>query len=161
MTTQNLTNWYRIAVSAFIVAVLAAQAATLAVTSTRGTYLRSKAFPILEYPMYAPAHFEGERVSASWLLEGVLADGKIIDISNDQLHVDVFDFVNIVQSALSGSARSRGTLSELVQSHVPGADQIKEIRIKSYPMKVTRAGPQALASEVVMTIPLQTAQSAP
>jgi hypothetical protein len=161
MTGLNLAGWHRFAVSIFIVAVLAAQAATLIVTATRGTYLRSRAYPILEYPMYAPAHFEGERVSASWLLEGVLGDGKTIDISADQLHVDVFDFVNIVQSALSGSANGRNTLRELVLGHVPGADQLKEIRIKNYPMKVTRDGPQPLPSEVVMIIPLQSSQSTP
>lgn len=161
MPVVNSTRWYRFVVSVFIVAVLVAQAATLIVTATRGTYLRSNAYPILEYPMYAPAHYEGERVSASWLLEGVSGDGKTIAISSEQLHVDVFDFVNIVQLALSGSASGRSTLRELVLGHVPGADQLKEIRIKNYPMKVTRAGPQPLPSEVVMTIQLQSPQSTP
>jgi hypothetical protein len=123
----------------------------------RGSFLRSKLYPILEYPMYAPAHYNGERVTASWLIDGVLPDGKLVSITGEQLHVDIFDFINIVQSALQGDAKEIGTLRELVRERVPGADRIQELRIKNYPLKLTRDGPKPLPSEVVMTIPLHPA----
>jgi hypothetical protein len=157
MAQEKFVARYRTAVSVFIIAVLAAQAATIPVTAMHGAFLRSKLYPILEYPMYAPAHYNGERVTASWLIEGVVPDGKTIGITNDQLHVDIFDFINIVQSALQGNSREIDTLRELVRDRVPGADRIQELRIKNYPLKVTRDGPQPLPSEVVMTIPVQPA----
>ena len=138
-----------------VTALLATQAATIPVTATRGTYLRNKLFPILEYPMYAPAHYEGERVTASWLIDGVLANGRVISISNDALHVDIFDFVRIVQAALNGDPKATSTLRDLIQSRVPGAADIRQILIKSYPVQVTRNGPQAMPAEVVMAIPMQ------
>jgi hypothetical protein len=146
---------YRIAVSVFVTALLAAQAATLSVTALHGSFLRSKLYPILEYPMYAPAHYNGERVTASWLIEGVLADGKTVSITDDQLHVDIFDFINIVQSALRGDPREIAALRELVRDRIPGADRIQELRIKNFPLQVTRDGAKPLPSDVVMTIPLQ------
>jgi hypothetical protein len=161
MTRLNLTAAYRSLVSVFIILVLAAQTATLPVTATRGTYVRSRLYPILEYPMYAVAHFEGERVTASWILEGVLSDSKTIDISYNQLHVDIFDFVNTVQSTLDGNANGRATLRKLVRDHIPGAEQIRELRIKNYPMKITRNGPQPLPSELVMSIPMEANGGAP
>lgn len=145
---------YRTGVSVFLAAVLGAQAATLLVTAQHGSFLRSKLFPILEYPMYAPAHYEGERVTASWLLEGALADGKTVNIPREQLQVDIFDFVNIVQSTLQHDPAATGVLTGLVREHVPGAGLIRELRIKNYPIQVTRAGPKPMESEIVMTIPL-------
>jgi hypothetical protein len=118
-------------------------------------YLRGKLFPILEYPMYAPAHYEGERVSASWLIDGILANGRVITISNDDLHVDIFDFVRIVHSVLDGEPTGITTLQELIQSRLSAAADIRQIRIKSYPLQVTRDGPVAMPSEVLMTIPMR------
>ena len=157
MAQAKFAAAYRTAVSVFVIAILAAQAATIPVTAMHGSFLRSKLYPILEYPMYAPAHYDGERVTASWLIEGLLPDGKTVSITNDQLHVDIFDFINIVQSALQGDSRQIDTLRELVRDRVPGADRIHALRFKNYPLKVTRSGPQPLPSEVVMTIPLQPA----
>jgi hypothetical protein len=145
---------YRFGVSVFVAAVLGAQAATLWVTAQHAGYLRGKLFPILEYPMYAPAHYEGERVTASWLLEAVLSDGRSLAIPREQLQVDIFDFVRIVQSALQHDRAATATLLGLVRERVPGADRIREVRIKNYPVQLTRDGPKPLASEVVMTIPL-------
>jgi hypothetical protein len=157
MDQAKFTAAHRTAVSVFVAAVLCAQAATIPVTAMRGTFLRSKLYPILEYPMYAAAHYDGERVTASWLLEGVLPDGGTVSISNDQLHVDVFEFINIVQSTLRGNPGGIGTLRELIRNRVPGADRLRELRIKNYPVKVTRDGPKPLPSEVVMTLALQPA----
>ncbi|HSY04839.1 MAG TPA: hypothetical protein VK803_02765 [Steroidobacteraceae bacterium] len=157
MDQAKTAAWYRTGVTIFVAAMLLAQAATLPVTATHSTFLRDRAYPILEYPMYAPAHYEGERVTASWLLEGVLADGRTISISTEQLHVDIFEFVNIVQAGLHGNATALGTLRELIRAHVPAAEQIRQLRIKNYPIKVTRDGPQSLPAEVVMTIALQPA----
>ena len=154
MENSRAQACYRTAVTLFLVAVLGAQAASLLVTAQRGTFMRSRVFPILEYPMYAPAHYEGERVTASWLLEGVLADGTTIAIPREQLQVDIFDFVNIVQSTLQHEKGATSMLVGLVHQHVPGAAYLRTLRIKNYPVQLTRAGPRPMNSEVVMEIPL-------
>lgn len=154
MANSSAHICYRTAISVFVTAVLGAQAATLLVTAQHASFLRSKLFPILEYPMYAPAHYEGERVTASWLLEGVLADGKTVVIPREQLQVDIFDFVNIVQSTLQHDPAATGVLTGLVREHVPGAGLIRELRIKNYPVQLTRNGPKPMSSEIVMTVPL-------
>jgi hypothetical protein len=145
---------YRIGVSVFVAVVLAAQAATFPITAIHGSFLRSKLFPILEYPMYAVAHYEGERVTASWLIEGVFDDGKTINISKEQLGVDIFDLANLMGPVLQRQPAGTRTLLGLVQERVPEADRLQELRIKSYPMQVTRDGPKALPSEVLVTIPV-------
>src|SRR5579872_3939485 len=145
---------YRTIVSAFVAVVLLAQAATVFVTATRGTYLRDRLFPVLEYPMYAPAHYEGERVIASWLLEGVYGDDLKIDIPKEMLKIDIFDFVHTVEGTINGNPNTTATLVTLVREHVPNAAQLTEIRIKNYPVRLTRNGPQPMPSEVVKTLPL-------
>ena len=147
----------RIGASVFVAAVLFAQTATIPIMAMHGTFLRSKLFPILEYPMYAPAHYESERVSASWLIEGVLPSGKTLAISKEQLQVDIFDFVNIVQGTMQHDPKATATLRQLVRERVVGSEQLQELRIKNYPMQVTRDGPKALPSEVVMTLPMSPA----
>lgn len=143
---------YRTIVSAFVAVVLFAQAATILVTATRGGYLRDRLFPVLEYPMYAPAHYEGERVTASWLLEGVYRDGLTIDITDDMLKIDIFDWVHTVEGTIAGNPNTTATLLTLIRERVPNAAQLTELRIKNYPVRVTRNGPQAIPSEVVKTM---------
>jgi hypothetical protein len=143
---------YRTIVSAFVVVVLFAQAATILVTATRGGYLRDRLFPVLEYPMYAPAHYEGERVVASWLLEGVYSDGQKIDISKDLLKIDIFDFVHTVEGTLNGDPNTTATFVTLIRERVPNAARLSEIRIKNYPVRLTRNGPAPMPSEVVKTM---------
>jgi hypothetical protein len=85
----------------------------------------------------------------------VLNDGRTINISKEQLGVDIFDFGNIVEPVLQHEASATRILLEAVQDRVPGAERIQELRIKSYPMQVTRDGPKALPSEVIVTIPME------
>jgi hypothetical protein len=107
---------------------------------------------VLEYPMYAPAHYEGERVVASWLLEGVYSDGQKIDISKDLLKIDIFDFVHTVEGTLNGDPNTTATLVTLIRERVPNAARLSEIRIKNYPVRLTRNGPAPMPSEVVKTM---------
>ena len=155
--TMRRERLYRALVSTFVAFVLAAQIATIPVTATHGTYLRDRGFPVLEYPMYAPAHYEGERVIASWLIEGVLENGQSISITKEMLQVDIFDFVRIVEGVLADNENSTQALWALIRSHVPEANQIREIRIKNYPLRVTRDGPVPDPSEVVKTLPFPAA----
>ena len=104
--------------------------------------------------MYAPAHYEGERVIASWLLEGVYADGLKVDISKEMLKIDIFDFVHTVEGTINGNANTTATLVTLIREHVPNAAQLSEIRIKNYPVRLTRDGPVPMPSEVVKTLPM-------
>jgi len=156
MPSPKAVNLYRAGVATFLILILGAQASTLLVTAQHGTFLRNRLYPIIEYPMYAVAHYDGERVTASWLLEAVQPDGRTFEISYDQLHVDIFDWVDIMQAVLHGSTTNRDALRELVRKHIPGAEQIRELRIKNYPLQVTRDGPRSLPSEVVMTVSMQT-----
>jgi hypothetical protein len=143
---------YRTIVSAFVAVLLFAQAATILVTASRGGYLRDRLFPVLEYPMYAPAHYEGERVTASWLLEGVYRDGLTIDITDDMLKIDIFDWVHTLEGTLAGNPNTTATLVTLIRERVPNAAQLSELRIKNYPVRVTRNGPEKIPSEVVKTL---------
>jgi hypothetical protein len=155
MPSPKAVDLYRAGVAAFLLLILGAQAATLLVTARHGTFLRNRLYPIIEYPMYAVAHYENERVDASWLLEAVDQDGRTFEISYDQLHVDIFDWVNIMQAVLHGSGTNLDALRELVRKHIPGAGQFVELRIKSYPLQVTRGGPRSLPSQLLMTVSMQ------
>jgi hypothetical protein len=104
--------------------------------------------------MYSPAHYEGERVTASWLIDGVLADGQTINISRESLQIDIFDFTRIMHAALNGDRNATQTLEALIRTHAANASDIREIRVKNYPMRVTRDGPAPMPSEVVATMPM-------
>jgi hypothetical protein len=151
---------YRRVASGFIVAVLGAQAATLAITAITPGRLLGRFYPIIEYPMYAQAHHDGERVTGRWLLRGVLADGNELDITEDSLHISVFSFAVLTQQvadATPDSPESQDaikTLISIVRERESRASEIKMLRIDSYPMIVTRNGAQTVPSETVISIPM-------
>jgi hypothetical protein len=144
----------RACASFFIVGVLLTQAATLFVTAMHATFLRSKLFPFLEYPMYAPAHYEGERVTASWLLEGQLPQGDGVPVTKEQLGIDIFDFNRLVQATLEGDKQQAQVLRRMVRERVPQGELFTVLVIKSYPVRVTRDGPQPLPPETALIVPM-------
>jgi hypothetical protein len=151
---------YRALIATFLVLTLGAQIASLGVTIVRPGSLTAKLYPIIEYPMYARAHYDGERVIGRWLLKGVLANGNQIDITEQSLRVSGWDFILLTDQVALGkpgapqTQRAIDTLVTMVKQRVSEASAIRELRIDNYPMKVTRHGAQWTASETVLSIPM-------
>ncbi len=156
---------YRRLVSTFIVLAIGAQVATFGVTFVSPGWLDARTYPIIEYPMYAQAHYDGERVTGRWLLRGVLADGAEIDITEQSLHVSLWDFILLTDQVATGrpnapqTLKAIGNLITVVQDREPRAGEIKTLRIDSYPMKVTRHGGEKIPSEPVVSIPMPSRSS--
>jgi hypothetical protein len=154
---------YRALVSTFIVLTLGAQAASLGVTLVSPGWLTAKIYPIIEYPMYAQAHYDGERVEGRWLLRGVLAHGGEIDINEDSLRVSPWDYIHLTDAvalAQPDTAQRAKAIQELVavvKAREPRAADLSALRLDSYPMKVTRNGAAAMPSDTVVTIPMPAA----
>jgi hypothetical protein len=151
---------YRRLVSVFLVLTLGTQIATLGVTAVRPGWLTAKLYPIIEYPMYAPAHYEGERVTGRWLLRGVLASGGEIEITEQSLRTSIWDFILLTDPIATGTPNSPRTLTAIqrlvavVREREPRARELKMLRIESYPLKVTRNGAEKIPSETVVSIPM-------
>lgn len=144
----------RACASFFIAGVLLIQAGTLGVTAVHAHFLHSKLFPFIEYPMYAPAHYEGERVTASWLLEGQLPEGHGVPVTKEGLGIDIFDFNRLVQATLEGDKEQAQVLRRLVRERIPQGERFTVLIIKSYPVRVTRDGPQPLPAETALIVPM-------
>jgi hypothetical protein len=151
---------YRRLASTFIVVTLGAQIATFPVTLVHPGALSGKLYPIIEYPMYADAHYDGERVTGRWLLRGVFAGGGEIDITEQSLGISFWDFNLLVHPVATGVPNSPQMLKSIqslltvVRAREPRAREFKMLRIDSYPMKVTRNGATPMPSETVVSIPM-------
>jgi hypothetical protein len=147
-------------VSGFIALVLGAQIATLGVTVIRPGALAGKLYPIIEYPMYAFAHYDGERIKGRWLLRGVLADGEQLDINEQSLRISVWDYIDLLEPVVAlppNSVQQQTaiqTLITVVRERERRAGELKTLRIDSYPLKLTRHGGEPMPSETVMSIPM-------
>jgi hypothetical protein len=160
LSTSRHERLYRGLASTFIIVILGAQAATLGVTLVKPGWLYNRLYPIIDYPMYALAHYDGERVTGRWLLRGVLENGGEIDITEQSLHLSVWDFVGLTEPIVSGAPNAPEThraiqeLVAVVRAREPRAAEFKTLRIDSYPMRVTRHGPETIPSETVLSIPM-------
>ena len=137
--------------------MLAAQASTLLVTAASSSVLRSKLYPFIEYPMYGIAHYEGERVTATWLLEGVYNDGRAVSITREMLGLSIWDYNRVIQSAMADHRGAVDAFREIIRERVPAANDIQAVRINSYAIKVTHDGPAHEPSEFAMTVPMNSA----
>src|SRR5579863_1876177 len=151
---------YRAWVSLLVLCLLGMQAATYAVTLVRPGWLRARLYPIIEYPMYAQAHYENERVTGRWLVRGLLANGSEIDITAQSLRISPWDFVLLTDPIGVGpqdapaAIGARDRLIAIVREREPRAAEITALRIDNYPMRVTRNGPETVPSEAVVTVPM-------
>jgi hypothetical protein len=152
MDSSRRETLYRTGISIFVTGLLAAQASTLLITARASTVLRSKLYPFIEYPMYGIAHYEGERVTATWVLEGVYASGRTIEITREMLDLSIWDYNRVVQGALAGYPGAVDGFRELIRERVPAGSDLQQVRINSYAIKVTRHGPQDEPSKLAMSV---------
>jgi hypothetical protein len=157
---MEMTRWerpYRWLVGLFVGAVLLAQFATIPFTALRlGDILWVRAYPILEYDMYRDPYYKGDRVDATWNLEGVYNSGVVVQITDQTLGLSVWDLHRILYSVVVYKADyGVSQLKNLITSRMPQTDSLESVRIISLPVKVGRDGPEAVPSQVVATISLR------
>ena len=135
---------YVTAVSCFIAAVLLLQAwASFGPLVGGGSGFRF--WPIVSYAMYTRAHYDGETVDVQELLEGTLSDGSIVDITMDSLSLNIWFYRNLVRDLKKNDPAA---IALLVNRYRNGQELV-EVRVKSYPLMVTRNGPAKKPSEVL------------
>ena len=134
---------YKIAVSVFVSFVLLFQA-IISLGPVVGIEIGTRFWPILNYAMYSGSFREGDTVNVYKLLEGVTEDGTTIDISMDTLGMSLWHYRDLVRDLESG----RDEAIQLVLNSVAPKSPLVEIRIKSFPMAVTRDGPREQPSEI-------------
>jgi hypothetical protein len=143
---------YRFLISAFLVIVLGAQGATIAFTAVRSGLIWSRLYPIIEYPMYAEAHYEGERVTGRWILHGVLASGGQVNVSEDTLNISFWDYNFLVGSAVKREPNAIEHMIQVVRERDPRAKEFTALVVENYPMKLSRNGGTPIPSEVVLSV---------
>jgi len=151
---QRLYRWM---VGAFVGLVLAAQALTIPFTAARrGDILWVRAYPILEYDMYRDPYHEGDRVDATWNLEGVYESGLVVQITEQMLGLSVWDLHRILYAvAVSKADYGIKELKSIVTARVPQADSLQSLRVVSLPVRVTRKGPEAVPPQIVATVAMK------
>lgn len=130
-------------ITLLIVGVLVVQT----ISGFRRTY---KWWPFLSYPMYADAHFEGERIEVSHRIYAVTPDGvrHYLDPDTD-LKIGFWRYEKFArQIGVNHLERNAATLSA-IRSMYP---TLTEIQIEDYPMIITKNGPAPAPRQVINTI---------
>ena len=106
--------------------------------------------------MYRDPYFEGDRVDAIWDIEAVYEGGMTMPLGLETLKMSVWDMQRILYvTVVQKSDQGRDNLRSVIRARAPQAERIKELRILSLPVRVSRSGPEAIPATVVMTIPMQ------
>lgn len=148
--SSALHSLYRIAISVFVTAVLVGQS-IVTFAPIFGESFGMRFWPIISYAMYTRAHFEGDTVEVYELLEGTLRDGSIVEIPMESLGLGIWYYRNLVK----GLKKEDPVAIDMLIDRYRWGDELTEIRIKSYPLMVTRNGPAEKPSEIRyhLTIP--------
>jgi hypothetical protein len=95
--TQSRAVLARYSVSAIIVVILATQAFAGFVNTGRWGW------PMIAYPMYSTAHFEGERLNHDLTAHAVLADSTRVPMGRDDVDMAFWIYwYNVVQAIRQG-----------------------------------------------------------
>lgn len=149
MTSPILQSAYRVAVSAFILFVLVFQF-IVSMGPVVGIKLGTNFWPIVTYAMYSKSFREGDTVNIYKLLEGVSEDGSTIEISMDDLHLHLWHYRNLIRDLENGSAEAKKFVLDSVVTDSP----LIKVRIKNFPVQVSRDGPVEQPSKVLSTVSL-------
>lgn len=144
---------YEIFISGFIIVMLSMQAAkSTGLLKAMGIGRDRHLWPILSYHMYSRVRLEGDYVEAYDLVQGVRSDGSIVDISKEDLKLGLWHFRHMIRGLKD---QDPGAI-QLLTSRFASSKDLKEVRILSFPVMVTRDGPADKPSEILALIPLNT-----
>lgn len=124
----------RLLVSAIIVAVLATQAVAGILDTGRWGW------PMIAYPMYKTAHFEGERLDHDLTAYAVLADSARVEIKKTDLNMGFWIYwYNVVQPIRHGDfARLQPLLRRYCQQF---DNQVTKLVVEDLGIAIGRDGP--------------------
>jgi hypothetical protein len=124
----------RLLVSAVIVAILSAQLVAGFVDTGRWGW------PILAYPMYETAHFEGERLDHELTTHAVLADSRRVEIKRSDLDMGFWIYwYNVVQPIRHADL---DRLAGLIQHYCREYDnQLIRLEVQDLGIAIGRDGP--------------------
>ncbi len=144
-----LDRAYQFAVSAFVAFVLIFQA-IISLGPIAGIEIGTRYWPLLNYAMYSRSFREGDTVNIYYLLDGVRQDGSIVEISMDTVGMHLWHYRKLVDDLRAGRPEA---IDHVLRSVPPGIP-LAEIRVKTFPVAVTRQGPREQASQVIDVVSL-------
>lgn len=122
------------AISALIVLILGAQlVAGFVVTGPRG-------WPIINYPMYKNARFDGDRLDHRFQVDAVLADGTRLNIDPDELGMSFWLFQhNVVIPVQQGK---REALAPTLERYCERSEaRLRRLEVLDSGVAISAAGP--------------------
>lgn len=145
---QNLKEkFYKSTVSIFVGFVLLFQA-LISLGPIVGVDIGTKYWPLLNYAMYSRSFQAGDTVNVYRPIEIVTADGQSRELSLEELDLQLWHYRMLGQDLERGN---QDALDFLI-GKVASPNMLNEIRIMSFPVVVTRAGPELKESEMLVQI---------
>lgn len=138
---------YRALVSTFVGFVLVFQA-IVSLGPIVGLEIGTRFWPIVNYAMYSRSFKEGDTVEVYRILEGVTVEGDRVDLSMETVGMHLWQYRDLARDLERGNPDALA----FVRSFVPEGSALGEIRLKSFPVAVSRDGPVEKDSEVLMVI---------
>lgn len=140
---------YRYLVTAFVAFVLGFQT-LISFGPIVGINFGTLYWPLLNYAMYSRSFQEGDFVDYYRLLEGVTPDGTTVPIPMESLGLHLWHYHDLVRDLERGRPEA---FAHLYKS-LPEGTVLAELRVLSFPVAVTRAGPVEQGSLLLATIPV-------
>ena len=140
---------YRYLVSIFVGFVLVFQS-VVSLGPIFGIEINARFWPIVNYAMYSRSFQEGDTVEIYRILEGVTENGEIVDLSMDVVGMRVWQYRDLGRDIEKGNRDA----IEFVTNFAPEGHKLEEIRIKNFPVVVTRDGPREQPSQILAVIQL-------
>lgn len=147
MEKSYLHSAYQILVSTFVAFVLLFQT-VISLGPIAGIEIGTQYWPLLNYAMYSRSFHEGDTVNVYRPIEVVTADGVATELTLDDLDLQLWHY------RILGTDLENGNQDALdfLLAKVASGSAVTEIRIRSFPVVVTRAGPELHDSEILVRI---------
>src|SRR5262245_53915553 len=127
---------YRAFVSLFVIVLLGAQFATLVATAVLKP-MDTWFWPIIDYPMYAPAGYDGDSVDSEYGIFVVFDDGRTRRVSREDTGLNVFHFRYLCFELMKSKSLTRFTpVLAALEDHA----HIREVVVKSSGRVIGRDG---------------------
>ncbi len=137
---------YKLMVSAFLFGVLSIQATTIVSKHTPKRIGADRHWPFVDYPMYTKSYQDGDAINVKFPLRVILADGTMDTVTEQDLGLGHWDFHILVTRMKNGNEAARQQFLDMYDR----AGAARTVQVLTYPLIITRNGPQESESEVIV-----------
>lgn len=150
----NLSNRTTIIVSLFVSCVLFLQFMVIP-TKVINKPMAGKYWPIIDYPMYTKAHYEGDYINVHYPLHVTFADGQVEIYGPEKMNLGLWHYQHVISRLKWKSGKYLPEVVPLILEMIGPSREVVKLDVYTYPLIIGKNGAETAPGKLLKSVDVQ------